>query len=168
LNATREYVPATEKKIRGVFRELDAIEGFSGQLNGYTNLHGAFRDAFEMTTRNRVNGGVAYDLTHMAKGCDTILLLSDGTPTYDDFWKVASGEKTQTFDVESQQVTGERRSWVEVGPFDELTYLLADVERWNLLRGCSIHVVGLGESDPWLLEQVARIGNGQVLQIGKD
>jgi hypothetical protein len=172
LTSTRDYVKAEENKLRVTFTELDDIEDWSDQLRGYTNIHGAFRDAFEMATKKSKKvsekGHVDVATNHWAVGCDTILLLSDGAPTYDDWAEVAEGGPRPTHDHEKGESGGMNTEWVEVGPFEEPDYLLADVERWNLLRGCTIHCVGLGESDDDLLQRLARIGNGTVLRIGKD
>src|SRR5205085_1570862 len=54
-----------------------------GKLRGETNLHGALRLAFRVTTGKPLGVGEYLDLSHTA--CDSVYLLSDGEPSTDDF-----------------------------------------------------------------------------------
>jgi hypothetical protein len=86
-------------------RELDGIEAKKdtsgkkrphGVLRGDTNLHGALRKAFQMTSRGRLDENEHVDLAVFRNGADTIFLLSDGKPTRDDFAALDMAEPGRT------------------------------------------------------------------------
>ena len=93
LGTTQKMTPAQPKFLMATLAELDKIKagGTSatrkhGTLRGMTNLHSALRLGFQLTAR----GLIQTDDEHVHPdafngGCDTIFLLSDGTPTQWDF-----------------------------------------------------------------------------------
>ena len=92
LKATPGLRRATPAAIAKVMRELDALKPGPikrgrphGTLGGYTNLHGGLRRAFQVKGRGLVKQGAYIDPQMFEQGCDSIFLLSDGKPTWDDY-----------------------------------------------------------------------------------
>lgn len=172
LPATPSMVAATPRSVAAACRDLDAIKIGSkrhdrpyGTLRGQTNLHGGLRLAFRV---GEVKGGVAArDVRPWLGGADTIYLLSDGAPNADDFPAVDANDSEYAGDPERGTRFKYSGEVTYPGPFAASGYLLADLRRQNLLRRCAIHVIGLGEADYALLRNIAAVGHGATVQIGK-
>ena len=180
LESTPQLMAATTKAIKATIRELDQLELRStkktaaaphGELRGATNLHGGLRMAFQVGSKGLVETNEHVDAKLLEDGCDTIFLLSDGVPSWDDF------EATEVPDPEDQPANPESKADTERtptmtydGPYGQFhatgDYLVQDVRRMNLLRNAEIHVVAVGEADDLLLARIADLGLGKVRRVG--
>ncbi len=174
LKSTKGLTEAQPKNTAKVIAELMAIrpgkkrEGRPhGTLFGYTNIHGAFRLAYALRKYGSATKDAYVDSKAWRQGCDTIFLLSDGRPSWDDFAKMDFADPNdRAGDPESGKQLRKESRLLFFGPFGRPRYLLEDVRRLNLIRRASIHAVALGEADIDLLEGLTKIGMGQVVQIG--
>jgi len=199
LGTTQKMTPAQPKFLLATLAELDKIKagGTSatrkhGTLRGMTNLHSALRLGFQLTSR----GLIQSDDEHVhpeafAGGCDTIFLLSDGTPTQWDFHGRGPLRDVPGYEVEARKYkykykdpeTGEETER-EVnqpartvpprkiqqsmqGPYQNQHHFRSDLERLNLFRKVQIHVVGVGEYSKTWLDLVKDAGLGKLRLIGK-
>jgi hypothetical protein len=174
LKSTPTLVAPTHRKLVAVTAELDAIQAEAGDterplgtLRGETNLHGAFRAAFRLTTRQPVDGLASIDERGFRDGCDTIYLLSDGDPNWDDFEAVDKNEDGKAADLETGRVYDYDGPLIYFGPFSTGPRVVTDLERMNLLRRVKINTMGIGEADDALLAEIAGLGHGRMLRIGK-
>jgi hypothetical protein len=176
MRSTPGLRQASPENVSKAIGELDAIvpgpktEGRPyGTLRGYTNLHGGLRRAFMVTERGLVKRPEYVEPILFERGCDTIFLLSDGRPTWDDWPAVDTLEREDdTGDPESGAEVEQKKTGHFYGPYALDTWLLDDVRRLNLFRKVEIHCVGLGEHDPKLLAWLARTGIGRFRRVGKE
>ncbi len=173
LAATPRLVKAKDDAVDDACAELRMIRPGPqaenrphGTLRGETNLHGAFLVAYRTTDRKPVYEDAHVDAKAFAGGCDTIFLLSDGAPNWDDFDALDSNDGRMAGDPETGKTYEYDGDLLWYGPFIHPQYLLPDLARYQLLRRCSIHAVGLGEADYGFLERVANLGHGRTLKIG--
>ena len=99
---------------------------------------------------------------------DTIFLLSDGAPSWDDFDEVdARDPEDQAGDPETHQKYQNVDRLRFQGPYAHPPYshLVDDIERMNLFRKAEIHCVGIGEANQDLLDAIAKIGGGKSIRI---
>jgi hypothetical protein len=169
-------IPATKQNIDQAIRMLDDIKPGvpepplrpDGTLKGRTNLQGGMLRAFRAITGSAVTGEEHVNKLAFEQGVDTIFLLSDGAPSWDDY---ACVDKMDPEDVVGDPETGQPLPATPElnfqGPYIVSDYLLQTIERMNLLRRCEIHCIGLGEANFTLLESIAKIGKGQVRKVGK-
>ena len=183
LPSTMGLKPAEPKLIEAAIAELDKITPVPtpddksrpyGKLRGETNLHGALRLAFRVTTASKLAIGEYVDLSKT--GCDTVLVLSDGNPTEDDFLKNDKNDQGDKIvkDRETMVPVADQPTANFPGPYghvpfpaDNFNYLIDDVRRMNLLRQAEIHCVGIGEVDDALLQAIAEIGGGRFRRVGE-
>lgn len=177
LKSCKGMTRATKRNVDRVIKELDSIQpgpvkrdgtAPHGTLRGKTNMHGGLRLAFGMARRGPVEEFAYVDSKALTEGCDTIFLLSDGSPSWDDFWL-----KAPNYDEESGVKTTEYASKVAppthlnfAGPFEEEYWLIQDVERMNAFRRIRMHCVGLGEANMRLMKNLAKMGNGETFSRG--
>lgn len=128
FESTPVLIPATPENITATIAELDAIV----DMRGGTNLHAGVKLGFALTDTGSVTKGAYVDEIAIEKGCDTMVLLSDGTPTVDDHG----------------------------GIFSMWPWIIDDIVRMNLLRRVQIHCVGLGDADMDPLEQISAVTAG--------
>jgi hypothetical protein len=174
LKATPGLRQATPGLVAKVMRELDAIVPGpaetgrpNGTLGGYTNLHGGLHRAFEVKGKTRVKQEEYVDPEAFHKGCDTIFLLSDGKPTWDDYPMLDTLEREDDpGDPETGYKSTNSKKATFYGPYARTMWLRDDLTRMNLFRRVEIHCVGLGEYDPHLLSWLARLGHGTLRRIG--
>lgn len=169
------FLPASKGNIGRVIMELDKITGGAktgarpfGTLRGNTNVHGGLLEAFRATSRAKIGAHEHVAPGGFLDGSDTIFLLSDGAPSWDNFPAQDKREKdVQTGDPE----TGEKHPDQDVlnyyGPYAQYEHLVRDVERMNLFRKAQIHCIGIGEADPRLLQSLAELGGGEFRSISK-
>ncbi|MBI5851665.1 MAG: hypothetical protein HZB39_11670 [Planctomycetes bacterium] len=178
LNATPKLVPASPQNVRAAIAELDAIHPGSpipdrpdGVIRGRTNLHAGFARAFEITKAGDVKRSEYVDARALMDGCDSIFLLSDGAPSWDDYPALDKRDPTdQAGDPESGIQHQNVDQLLFQGPYAHppFEWLAQDIERMNLFRKAEIHCVGIGEASHDLLSRIARIGNGKALKIQGD
>lgn len=182
LEATPGMVKATKANIQRAVTELESIEARKPQtqeeiqqaggqpfiLRGSTNMHSGIRRGFGLAGRGYVETFAYVDPDALTEGCDTIFLLSDGAPSWDDFEATDKdfGEGTPVASVE-QGTPGQRtpmmRYW---GPYHQDEWLVEDVRRMNAFRRIRMHCIGLGEANMDLLKQLAVVGNGETFSFG--
>jgi hypothetical protein len=174
LDATPGLRRARPRNVERACAELDAIQAGSrtkarpyGTLRGYTNLHGGLQRAFQVRARGLTRKPEYVDPATFVDGCDTIFLLSDGKPTWDDWpaWdKRLPGQHSG--DPESGAQVKDRTMGHYYGPYALSSVLRDDVRRMGLFRKVEIHCVGLGEDDPFLLKWLADTTLGRFRQVG--
>lgn len=170
LDSTPGMVEATPQNVQKVIKELDAIrpgppiaERPDGVLRGKTNLHGGLRRAFQVRGRGLAPEEEYIDADAMLEGADTIFLLSDGDPTWDD-WDChdVNYREDPIGDPESGIAQPDAPNLHYFGPFVDRTRLVEDVQRMNLFRSVEIHCIAIGEVDVSMLQEISRIGmNGK-------
>ncbi|MFO1076474.1 MAG: hypothetical protein U1E73_01970 [Planctomycetota bacterium] len=177
LDATKGLVKATRANIVRAMDELDAIKpgpkdpvrAPDGQLRGQTNMHAGLRWAFSLSRKGFVEHAAYVDPDVLTEGCDTIFLLSDGAPSWDEFSKVDKnyGEGRAIIEAEYKVEVAPPKEILYHGPYDEGIWLVEDLRRMNSLRRIRMHCVGLGEANMSLLEELARMGHGEAIAVGK-
>lgn len=184
LDACKGMVKATRANVDRVIAELDEIKARmqgepgetvppEGKLRGDTNLHGGLRLAFALHGKGFATEAAFVDPQALAEGCDTILLLSDGEPSTDDFVlqdkNYGEGKMVRSFErgeeAPNQPMATYSGPFVEMG-IPQCPTIVADVRRMNAFRRVRLHAVGLGEANMQLLELLAAIGNGQAITVG--
>jgi hypothetical protein len=147
LGATPGLMPASPGNVATAARDLDVLAKGTG--SGGTNFHGGVRRAFFATLGGKdLDPGRSLDpLVLFAKGPTTIFVLSDGSPTHDD-WSGGGG------------------AGIGSSIFSATDGICDDVERANLLQRCEIHTLAFGMAGNDLLERLARTGGGHCRSIG--
>ena len=188
LKSTKRFVAAKKKTIRKVLKELDKIKPGratdvrpNGTLRGDTNMHAAFRLAFQAGKKGPMRGDAALDEEGFEHGCDTIFLLSDGAPTVDDFMAVdqvpaGSGGYRDRETGKSLGGGGGAApppgSMVPAeiqGPYgSDDVHIVDDIRRMNLFRKAEIHCVGIGKAKMRLLKRLAEAGLGKARRFDAD
>ena len=174
LNSTKGMCKASLANIRKTIAELDAFRVGPktddrpwGTLKGATNMHGGLYRAYRVKGRGKVGSGEYVNGATFTEGCDTIFLLSDGDPTWDDWPANDSLDKgDQAGDPESgvrKQSTSTQLNFP--GPYRRSLHLVAEVRRLNLFRRCEIHCVGMGEANMNTLQRIAAIGGGKAVNL---
>lgn len=171
-------IKATKSNVAKVCKDLDAIEVGPknppakpyGVLRGDTNMQSGLRRAFALSGKGFVETDAFIDPGPLTEGCDTIFLLSDGSPSADDFITVDKdyGEGNVVMDRESGAAAARTPQLYYTGPYVDPANLVPEVERMNTFRRVRIHGIGIGEADENLLRRLADIGNGQVYMVGKE
>lgn len=191
LNATKGMVKASKGNITKALAELDSIGATTDKegkevLRGMTSLHYGLRVAFALGKRGASEEPVYVGAKPLTEGCDTIFLLSDGAPNWDEFdLREKNYQEGQAYkDVEAGIKAAPPTHILYSGPysgFPKLTgfkvgrnsprsinsWLLRDVLRMNAFRRIKVHCVGLGEANEELLNWLAAAGNGDVFIVGK-
>jgi len=175
LWSSRKFFTADAGNVKQAIRELEGI-GFRkkdklhpfGRLRGNTNIDGAFREAYAITTKKRLDNPTFVQKDGWKRGCDTIFLLSDGAPTWDDF---GASDRYTGAEVTVNSETGatgksQSSSAFFVGPSRRSRYLVEDITRMNLFRKAEIHTIAMGTADPDLMRRLARSGLGRFRAMG--
>lgn len=175
LAATPKLVPANKRTIRAALAELDAIEVGpptnrrpDGQLRGQTNLHAGFAAAFRVTSSGATRKQEYIDPKGFTDGCDTVFVLSDGAPSWDDYPELDRRDpEDQAGDPETGMRFENRPELVFQGPYGlpPFDLLVADVRRMNLFRKAEILCVGIGEANHGLLKSLASVGLGRSIRV---
>ena len=176
FKSTRGLVKASPGAIKNTISELSAIRAGPkgndrpyGTLRGNTNIHGGLRRAFMLKGKALSKRRAYVDPQTFSGGCDTIFLLSDGAPSWDDW--AATDSRDDGDQVGDPELGGrgnqEATSLSFPGPYANTRHLLEDVQRMNLFRQVEIHCVGIGEANRGLLAQISNTGLGRVRMIGK-
>jgi hypothetical protein len=170
-------IRATKRNVDRVLAEIDAVtpgpkdavKAPDGVLRGDTNLHAGLRRAFALTNRGFVEEPTFVEPGALTEGCDTIFLLSDGAPSWDDFHIVDKdyGEGRVVADVEYGAEAPRTPTLVYHGPYSsDANWLAEDVRRLNAFRRIRMHCVGLGEANMSLLRRLAEMGHGEAFEFG--
>lgn len=180
LDSCKGMIRATKRNVDRVIRELDSIQPKEdaarkadgtapyGVLRGKTNMHGGLRLAFGLSRKGFVEEAGYVDPKVLTEGCDTIFLLSDGEPSWDDFalkatnYDQEAGVKTTEY-ANNKRVTSHL---VYPGPYVHQHWLAEDVQRMNAFRRIRMHCVGLGEANMRLMKSLAKMGNGETFSRG--
>ena len=180
LKTCKGLTAANSANIERTCQELDKIRGGAaipdrpdGTLKGKTNLHGGMRQAFKLTGKGLVKDYAYVNSETFATGADTIFLLSDGDPTWDD-WDCNDQREDwdQTGDPESNIKHADQPVLDFPGPYGywqnkgQAQWIIDDVRRMNLFHKSEIHCIGIGEVSYGLLKGIADQGLGQVKMVG--
>ncbi len=196
LDETPVFVAAGEKQRRAIALALDAIEAGPesdyrphGTLRGQTNLLAAFELAFRLGSKGTAPPGTRLftDDKALLRGVDAIYLLSDGKPTRDGhggespvmtiggYWREAYEGETVDPETGTRRKIQYDRAWIPertqalryvYGPYTQTDPLLVELSRLNLFRKAIVHVIGIGEADLRLPEEIARLGRGRWINFG--
>ncbi len=177
LTSSKGMIRATKGNVDKVLAELDSIQvgernaatAPDGTLRGRTNLHFGLRLAFSLSDKGFVEEAAYVDPAVLTHGCDTIFLLSDGAPSWDEFGceDTNYGEGQTVVDTEYNQPAPPQARTTYYGPFHQDQWLIEDVKRMNAFRRLRLHCIGLGEANMTLLENLAQIGHGEVMSVGR-
>ena len=180
LRATPGLVKATPANVKAAERELDSYNpGGTGvapasALKGKTNMDGGLRLAYRLTDKGPIPTEDEYvNAATFTNGADTIFLLTDGIPNWDDFPGQGPIEKNRgSGDPETgRRLEGSKDDTIHYnypGPYADRTFYMRDLTRLNLFRKVEIHCVGIGEAHSGWLEATARLGLGKSKRVGKD
>ncbi|MCB9879264.1 MAG: hypothetical protein H6835_16840 [Planctomycetes bacterium] len=185
LDACKGMVKASRGNIDKVMAELDEVKPRmsannpnevippEGKLRGDTNLHGGLRLAYALQQKGFAEEFAYVDADALSEGCDTILLLSDGDPSVDDFLLMDTNynEGKTILSFERGEAAPSTPQVNYSGPFvsqgiAECPTLIADVRRMNAFRRVRLHAVGFGEANMQLLGLLAEIGQGESFAVG--
>ncbi|HEX5052683.1 MAG TPA: hypothetical protein VFZ65_12980 [Planctomycetota bacterium] len=187
LDACKGMVKASRANTDRVMAELDAVKPRTtpdpqiqneimppeGKLRGDTNLHGGLRLAYALHSRGFASDFAYVDPRALTEGCDTILLLTDGDPSVDDFTLLETNyrEGKVIHSFERGEAAPDTPTVRYSGPFvsqgiPECPTLVADVRRMNAFRRVRMHAVGFGEANMKLLRLLADIGQGESFAVG--
>jgi hypothetical protein len=176
FRSTPGLVAASKGAVNNTISELRAYRAGPkgdnrphGTLKGTTNMHGGLRRAFMLRGKGLAKRGEYVDPKTFSSGCDTIFLLSDGNPTWDDWANTDSRDKgDQVGDPEMGGGGDQSATTLNFpGPYARNRHLFEDVQRMNLFRQVEIHGIGIGEASRSFLEALAGNGLGRVRMIGK-
>jgi hypothetical protein len=182
LDACKGMIKATKGNVDRVVAELDGIKAKmpdkltpdeqrdspDGKLRGKTNLHAGLRKAYGLAGRGFVDTVGYVDPEVLTEGCDTIFLLSDGAPSFDDYEGVDK-DYNEGRVVHDQEYGVEAKRTPQIrypGPYVNAEWLVEDVRRMNAFRRIRLHCIGLGEANMGLLRQLADMGHGEVYAVG--
>ncbi|MCC6573521.1 MAG: hypothetical protein IT462_06990 [Planctomycetes bacterium] len=189
LAATSKMVTPSAASIEAACKELDEIKPGKpmpdrdrGTLMGQTRLHTGVAWAFRINAK----GVITTEDEHINKDCletgaDSIIVLSDGVPTWDDYAGYGPDFKYGPVPAHTErhvnpetgkeeireipaQPAGISKNYVR-GPFEKLEYYQRDLIRMNLFRRVEISCIGVGEFDKNWLEGTAKMGCGTVRTI---
>jgi len=176
LKSCPGMIPASTFNIQKVINELDSIipgqpkepDAPDGVLRGRTNMHSGLRRAFSLRAKGFAGKHEYVDMKAMAEGCDTIFLLSDGAPSWDDFGIKDKdyGEDIVIRDNEYKKPAPRTPILTYHGPYVHNHWLEDEVARMNVFRKVQIHCIGIGEADLQLLKGIAGNGMGEVILRG--
>jgi len=173
LKSTRGLQKATLDKIQAAMRELDGIRPGPkadnrphGTLMGNTNMHGGLHRAFKLRGGGMVGPAEYVNGSTFDDGCDTIFLLSDGAPTWDDW---PASDRADPDDQAGDPELGGRQADSDTlnfpGPYARTHHLISDVTRLNLFRKVEIHCVGMGGAQMNTLRTLAALGRGEAVDL---
>ncbi|MGB3965351.1 MAG: hypothetical protein WBO45_01375 [Planctomycetota bacterium] len=182
LDSCKGMIKATRPNVDRVIAELDSIQAIpkgrldaeqaeiapDGKLRGRTNVHSGLRRAYGLAGRGFVESCAYVDPEALTEGCDTIFLLSDGAPSWDDFAAEDKdyGEDNVIVDIEYKKPAPRQPRINYHGPYVHDQWLVADVQRMNAFRRIRLHCIGLGEANMELLRRLAEMGHGEVYAVG--
>lgn len=166
VNAT----DSNKRKTVAALRRMRTLPGDAkrphGRLKGYTNLHGALLDAYQVTEDRPMETAEHVDPRGFVQGVDTIFVLSDGAPSWDDFDCVDVNDLEMTSgDPESGHQGKKVPTLNFYGPYIFPRHLLRDLVRMNMFRRVEVNCIGIGEANAALLEAMAKIGDGEFRSI---
>lgn len=182
LDSCKGMIRATKANVDRVVAELDSIQpkmpdklnseervvAPDGKLRGKTNMHSGLRRAYGLAGRGFVDQYAYVDPDALVEGCDTIFLLSDGAPSWDDFNQKDKDYGEGNVVVDSEYNAGAPRTpeLIYYGPYHQDDWLVEDVKRMNAFRRIRLHCIGLGEANMTLLRRLAEMGHGEVFAVG--
>lgn len=175
FKSTRGLTKASPGAIKNTIAELRAIRPGPkadnrphGTLRGKTNIHGGMRRAFMLKGKGLTKRLAYIDPQTFSGGCDTIFLLSDGDPSWDDWPQVDARDGDRVGDPEMGGGGNQNATQLEyAGPYAKGRHLLEDLQRMNLFRQVEIHCIGIGEASEGFLSQISATGLGRVRMVGK-
>lgn len=164
--ATEDNLRRTTRALRGLRAKRADADHPHGQLRGYTNVHGALRDAFQVTESGQLDADEHVAEGGFLEGISTIFVLSDGAPSWDDFNAVDKNDQDLNSGNPETGKQGEKAPTLNFyGPYTFVNHLLRDAIRMNLFRNVEIHCIGIGEANAALLRVLAQIGQGEFRSI---
>ena len=139
MSSATHLVPATRSHVEDVCADVDRLEA-----DGATNVHRALELGFGASRTRIEDPATGTGLDQNLQGADTLVLLTDGSPTTDSY----DGSQFSSL----YTATGN---------------LLNAAERWNLFPDGEIDCVGIADAPTDLLDALARRGNGRSNYLGR-
>lgn len=168
-------IKATPKNREKAIEALDALKTGKpeanrehGTLKGHTNLHGGLRLAFKLVEGPQIPAHEHVAPAGFASGCDTVFVLSDGAPSWDDFDQedVRVEGLVGAGDPEDRNKKGPDVPRLHYyGPYADPRFLVRDLARMNMFRRVEVHCVGIGEANTALLKQITDLCQGELRTI---
>lgn len=149
LDSTSRLVSASRVNVELACSAVDRLHAAGG-----TNIHRGLELAFGLTTERSRDQPTGVDDERILRGPDTVILLTDGAPTHDNYSARQGTDMNSSWSAYSWW----RRSYAG---------LLLAAERWNLFDGCEVNCVGLASASTDLLESFAAQGNGRARMLGE-
>lgn len=149
-NITGGWVPATQANCDKWAREAKKLEP-----EAMTNIHGGLMKALRLSKKGDAAKDPAVDPDCVMTGADTIIFLTDGWGSWDDFSTTRVKDKRNNVDAS-----------VGDGPFIYGEDIWPDILRQNIFRKVVMSTVGIGNHDTELLKKLARETGGQYVDWG--
>jgi Mg-chelatase subunit ChlD len=137
MNATTRLIAATQANVESTCSDIDRFGPGGG-----TNIHRGLELAFGASRTQVEDPATGTGLDQILGGADTVVLLTDGSPTADSY--DARGEL-----------------------YAEDANIVLAARRWNLFVDAEINCVGLADAPASLLESLAQSGLGKCRFLGK-
>ncbi len=149
-NITGGWVAATQANCDKWSREAKKLEP-----EALTNIHGGLMKALRLSKKGADAKDPAVDPDCVMTGADTIIFLTDGWASWDDFSQSRIKDKRNNVD-----------NSVGDGPFIYGEDIWPDILRQNIFRKVVISTVGIGNHDTELLKKLAKETGGQYVDWG--
>lgn len=145
MPGTPSLVPATRENVERTCSALDAMNPGGG-----TNAHRGLELGFGVSQDRSTDRPEAASADRVLRGPDTVIFLTDGEPTHDDY-SPQRGPRGPVY-----------------GRFlGSYANLLLAIRHWNLFTDCEVDCVGMQGADASLLRAVAETGRGRALILGE-
>jgi len=149
-NITGGWIPATQANCDKWSRDARELEP-----EALTNIHGGLMKALKVSRKGDAAKEPAVDPDCVMTGADTIIFLTDGWASWDDFSTTRVKDKRNNVD-----------NSVGDGPYIYGEDIWPDILRQNIFRKVVISTVGIGNHDIELLKKLARETGGQYVDWG--
>ncbi len=159
LETTPRLVVAHSPNKRAIINELRELKVPTEETSQRSNLHGALRQAFRVTTDEPISAAEDVSRRGLTTGAGAIVVISGSAPNWDDF---AAHDEPLPEGQESAQTPGPYARPLHAADSPIPHHFVADVQRMNLHRRAKITGIGMADSDAAVLEDLARTGFGRV------
>lgn len=149
-NITGGWVAATPANCEKWSREAKKLEP-----EALTNIHGGLMKSLRLSKKGDSAKEPSVDPDCITTGADTIIFLTDGWASWDDYSTTRVKDKRNNVD-----------NSVGDGPFIYGEDIWPDILRHNIFRKVVISTVGIGNHDTELMKKLARETGGQYVDWG--
>lgn len=149
-NITGGWIAASQANCDKWSREVKELEP-----EALTNIHGGLMKALRVSKKGDTAKEPSVDTDCVMTGADTILFLTDGWASWDDYSTNRIKDKRNNVD-----------NSVGDGPYIYGEDIWPDILRQNIFRKVVISTVGIGNHDTELLKKLAKETGGQYVDWG--